>query len=321
MQQTINPKVSVIIPAYNCDKYIASTITSCIEQDYNNIEIIVVNDGSTDETGSIVTAFLSDSRVRLINQENKGVSAARNLGIESATGDYLTFLDSDDTLVSDTISGNVKVLTAFPDIDWLYFPIQRIDQNGNAVDEISPDLLPSFKYDKIDRITAADAFVRMSRRLLPTCVCGGIYRREFFDKRFKDGRFEDTIMVMELLGKHKDVILSPYGSYVYYDRSGSFINSEWDAGKWVSYINVLLATMQTTVELFPAQKDEVEKEKTRLYYTLRYLKAKKSEDVGFSLPLKHFITTAGKVRPSFTGWSRYIIKTIVYKCRQFVIQR
>ena len=154
MQQTINPKVSVIIPAYNCDKYIASTITSCIEQEYNNIEIIVVNDGSTDETESIVTAFLSDSRVRLINQENKGVSAARNLGIESATGDYLTFLDSDDTLVSDTISGNVKVLTAFPDIDWLYFPIQRIDQNGNAVDEISPDLLPSFKYDKIDRITA-----------------------------------------------------------------------------------------------------------------------------------------------------------------------
>lgn len=316
-----NPKVSIIIPAYNCEQYINSTIASCLNQDYGNIEVIVINDGSTDRTADIVASFMPDSRINVIHQKNKGVSAARNHGLECATGDYITFLDSDDELAQDTISRNMEVLNSYQDADWLYFPIQRIDKYGNRVDEIAPNLLPSFKYEVVERITAEDAFSRMSQRQLPTCVCGALYKRNFIDLRFETGRFEDTIMVMELLRKRKDIIISPYGAYIYYDRSESFINSEWDADKWISYVNVLWATMQTKMALFPSMSKEVEREKTRLYYTLRYLKAKNTHDERFSLPLKHFKTISGSVRPSIAGWSKFILKTIFTRCRKFVTRR
>lgn len=317
----MNSKVSVIIPAYNCADYISAAINSCLSQDYDNIEVIIVNDGSADGTDNAISPFLSDSRVIYIEQENKGVSAARNLGMDCATGDYITFLDSDDELGPDTISQNMKLLASDTDTTWLLFPIQRIDKNGNAVDDISPDLLPSFKYCKTDKITVEDAYKRMTRRMLPTCVCGAIYKRGFLDKKFKEGRFEDTIMVMELLRKRCNLMLSPYGTYVYYDRCESFINKEWDAAKWISYINVQLETMQTRIALFPEQHIMVEKEKSRLYYTLRYLKERNRGDNSFGLPLKYFIDTVGYVKPSIIGLYRYILKTVLYRCKKFVTLR
>ena len=93
-----NPKVSVIIPAYNCEEYIEQAILSCLCQDYENIEIVVVNDGSTDSTFEKIIPFADKGNVIVINQSNQGVSAARNVGIENASGDYVTFLDADDAL-------------------------------------------------------------------------------------------------------------------------------------------------------------------------------------------------------------------------------
>lgn len=319
--QSKDVKVTIIIPAYNCQAYIAAAISSCLLQDYDNLEIIVVNDGSTDDTANAIAPFLSDSRVILIDQENKGVSASRNLGIERASGDYITFLDADDELGCNTISKNIELLRSNPENVWLLFPIQRIDKNGNATDDISSDLLPSFKYDKTDVIAAQEAFEHMNSRTLPTCACGAIYKRDFLDIRFREGRFEDTIMVMELLRKRQNIMISPYGSYIYYDRSESFINREWDAEKWISYINVLFETMQTRIALFPEHHHKVEKAKTRLYYTLRYLKAKNRGDESFVLPLRHFTDIAGQVRPSIAGMSKYIFKTILYRCIKYMTQR
>lgn len=87
--------ISVVIPLYNKDKQIAKTLYSVLKQTYPNFEVIVVNDGSTDNSLSEVSK-ISDSRIRLICQENKGVSAARNRGIQEAKSDYIAFLDADD---------------------------------------------------------------------------------------------------------------------------------------------------------------------------------------------------------------------------------
>ena len=318
--QMDNPTVSIIIPAYNCGDYIEAAVSSCLKQDYDNIEVIVVNDGSTDNTRIVISKFESDSRVRLFNRTNQGVSAARNFGIEQARGEYITFLDADDEFELNTISPNIKLLISCNDADWLCFPIQRIDKDGNYVDEISPYLLPSFKYPEFKRVNYADAFSQMSLRQLPTCVCGSFFRRGFIDLRFKSGRFEDTIMVMELLRKRPKVILSPYGGYLYYDRSESFINSEWDADKWVSYVNVLWATMQTKLELFPSKTKEVEREKTKLYYNLRYLKAKNSGNQRFELPLIHFRNMVGDVKPSIIAWSEFMLKTVIFRCLKSVMR-
>ena len=101
-------KISIIVAAYNVEKYIRRCLESIISQTYENIEIIVVNDNSTDKTKEIYSLF-SDSRMMIINKRiNEGLSEARNTGLESATGDYITFVDGDDYIDVDTIKRCVK---------------------------------------------------------------------------------------------------------------------------------------------------------------------------------------------------------------------
>lgn len=98
-------KVSIIIPVYNVEQYLAQCLESVIQQTYSNLEIICVNDGSTDRSLEIVERYLEkDNRISVISQKNGGLSAARNTGIQKATGDYIQFLDSDDLLESNAIA-------------------------------------------------------------------------------------------------------------------------------------------------------------------------------------------------------------------------
>lgn len=94
--------VSIIIPVFNAEKYIKSTLESCLNQDYSSIEIIVINDGSTDDTLNILNE-VNDPRVVVINKKNEGSGKARNAGLEVATGEYVIFLDADDEIPNDYI--------------------------------------------------------------------------------------------------------------------------------------------------------------------------------------------------------------------------
>lgn len=98
-------KVSVIVPVYNVENYVAKCLASISAQDYQNLEIIVVDDGSTDQSGEICEAYAQqDPRVQVIHQTNGGLSAARNTGLEQLTGEYVCFIDSDDWIEPDFIS-------------------------------------------------------------------------------------------------------------------------------------------------------------------------------------------------------------------------
>lgn len=103
-------KVSVIIPAYNAEKYIHQCVSSVLEQSYQDFEVIVVNDGSTDSTRSIVEALaLQDLRIKLINKKNSGRAKARNTGITLASGEWLAFLDADDYWKADKLEKQLEV--------------------------------------------------------------------------------------------------------------------------------------------------------------------------------------------------------------------
>lgn len=106
------PLVSVVIPAYNCEQYLARAIASALTQSYANIECIVVNDGSTDGTADIIASF--GDRIRSISQPNGGASAARNIGVASARGKYVAFLDADDYWLSTKIANQVEVFRRHP---------------------------------------------------------------------------------------------------------------------------------------------------------------------------------------------------------------
>lgn len=97
-----NPRISVIIPVYNVEKYLERCIKSVQNQSYKNLEIIIIDDGSTDRSSIICDEFAqNDKRIHVFHQCNRGVSSARNLGLEKSTGSYIAFLDADDYLVSD----------------------------------------------------------------------------------------------------------------------------------------------------------------------------------------------------------------------------
>lgn len=106
-----NPKISIIIPVYNTAKYLPSCLNSVVNQTYQNLEIILINDGSTDNSLQIIQKYTKkDSRIKVINQKNQGQSAARNAGLKKATGDYISFIDSDDKIKPDFIK---KLLAAY----------------------------------------------------------------------------------------------------------------------------------------------------------------------------------------------------------------
>lgn len=105
-----NPKVSIIIPVYNVEKYLRQCLESVINQTYKNLEIILVNDGSTDNSGKICEEYaLNDERIKVIHKENGGVSSARNNGLRLLDGSYVSFVDSDDYLENNFIEKLVEV--------------------------------------------------------------------------------------------------------------------------------------------------------------------------------------------------------------------
>ena len=107
------PKISVIVPVYKAEKFLATCIESILNQTYGNLEIILVDDGSPDSCGKICEKYaLSDSRVKVVHQKNAGVAAARNVGLDLAEGDYVTFVDSDD-YIQPRMEEKLFILTIF----------------------------------------------------------------------------------------------------------------------------------------------------------------------------------------------------------------
>ena len=142
-----NIKVSVIVPVYNEERYISATLDSIINQNFEDFELIVVDDGSTDATLEIVTDKLSDSKInhKIIHQENNGVSSARNRGITESSGDYIVFVDADDYILTDHLSNLYN-----PNYDFSL--IQLVKKDGSNVSD------PYF-YDKVE-ITTED-FIKL----------------------------------------------------------------------------------------------------------------------------------------------------------------
>jgi glycosyltransferase involved in cell wall biosynthesis len=108
------PDISVLMPAYNAEKYIGKAITSLLKQTFSSYELIIINDGSTDNTENIIHSF-NDKRIKLINQDNKGIAAALNAGLEAAQAKYIARFDADDICLPDRLEIQYKFLAANPD--------------------------------------------------------------------------------------------------------------------------------------------------------------------------------------------------------------
>jgi glycosyltransferase involved in cell wall biosynthesis len=124
-----NPLVSIIIPTYNAADYILVTLKSIFEQTYRNWEIIIIDDGSTDQTSEKIATFLSSNNIFYFFQENQGVAAARNYGISKAKGELIAFLDADDYWMPENLAEKIKMFYKFPETDWVFSDMYESDGN------------------------------------------------------------------------------------------------------------------------------------------------------------------------------------------------
>ncbi|NEP90139.1 MAG: glycosyltransferase family 2 protein [Okeania sp. SIO2C2] len=138
---TKTPRVSVIIPVYNGDRYIRQAIESILSQTYQSYEIIVIDDGSTDNTSLVLEPYVK--AIRYIYQKNQGVSAARNHGIDLARGELIAFLDADDFFLPDKLTAQVGVFDAQPNLGIVHSGWRRVNQDGETIKDETPwDYVP-----------------------------------------------------------------------------------------------------------------------------------------------------------------------------------
>lgn len=264
-----NPKVSIIVPVYNLDGYIEQSVRSLFAQSYQNVEIILVDDGSKDNSLSIIKQLAAvDSRVVYTSQLNGGAAKARNTGLSLATGDFVTFVDGDDMLSPNAISDNIGYFID-EKIDWVAFSIRRVDAEGNYIQ--TKGVYEDFIIPSHEEISSESFVPYFYSRKLSGVACAAIYRKSSIDSiSFTEGKFyEDSIYFIDLLCNTKNAILSPKGEYLYVDRDGSsqkaaldyrHLDSSWYAHK---------KRMTQYRELFPQYESYYSNEESSFYYFLK----------------------------------------------------
>jgi glycosyltransferase involved in cell wall biosynthesis len=188
----VEPVVSVIIPTYNCESYIARAVESVLDQEDCSYEIIVIDDGSTDNTRQILAPYIDRHTDRLcyILQNNQGVAAARNRGIEIAKGDLIAFLDADDYFLPGKLAAQASIFAQRPDLGIVHSGWQRVDDRGEKILDVCP-------WENIPELDLA-SWLRW-KPVLPSAM---MFRREWlqyvggFDSRFPPA--EDTDLVLKL---------------------------------------------------------------------------------------------------------------------------
>lgn len=226
----MKPIVSIIVPVYNVEKYLEDCIDSLINQTYNKIEILLINDGSTDKSKIICEKYLKiDDRIKLINKLNGGLSDARNVGIDLATGEYLTFVDSDDVLSNKFIEKMLKVAldTKTDIVCSRYMRFKEKNKIIEAKENIkNVMILDSFKFLK-------NVFYQYDQTLYSVSACSKIYKKDIFRTlRYPKGKlYEDVAIISDLMEMTNKIAVLDEILYFYRISENSITNSKFNSRK------------------------------------------------------------------------------------------
>ena len=225
----MNPLVSIIIPIYNTEKYLVECIDSVLNQTYKNLEIILVNDGSTDNSGIICAKYANkDNRIKVIHQINKGVSEARNTGLNIAKGDFINFIDSDDYIDLDEIEILVKNRVENGVVcngSIVLYKNRKIVKKSNKIYKLNKYnalklyILEGASWSKREKL---DYFIgsSMNNKLFSR----NIFRNIRFDKNVKVS--EDIDVMFDIILVSENIVLLPYAKYYYVHRNINSITSQ-----------------------------------------------------------------------------------------------
>ena len=236
-------KISVIVPVYNAEKYLTVCLNSVRNQTHKDVEIICVNDGSKDRSAQILEVFKEkDERIKVLTQENAGQSAARNKGLDVATGDYVFFLDSDDFIHPQTLEAALY----FAERDNSRLTTFLFEKEENP-GELKARGYEKYKIDEIPSLLRMDMMPYTnpeSRPFLEWVVTTTLFKKDVFDQfRFKEGMYyEDTLLLMSVLRDNQRTTIVPIPFYKYRINPNSTTNVVFSEKHLRSY-NTLLTEL------------------------------------------------------------------------------
>ncbi len=242
--------ISVIIPVYNVKPFLEEAVESVIGQTYRDLEIIIVDDGSTDGSADICDKYVQiDSRIKVIHQTNKGLSAARNTGLDIMSGEFCTFLDSDDALHADALRRAFNAMQEhnYDIVEYRYARFEttsKMSFNKSISEPISG-------YAKEGLYTKQEALNLRINGKITTCVWNKMYKRKIWDRlRFCEGRnYEDLDIILRLLARAESVFVLDKTLVKYRKRQGSITSTNtlknikdrvWSQKQYIEDANSLL---------------------------------------------------------------------------------
>ena len=219
--------ISVIVPSYNVAPYLQRCIDSLIGQTYSDLEIILVDDGSTDDTGKLCDRIAqSDSRIKVVHKENGGLSDARNAGIDIATGAFYSFIDGDDFIEPDTYEVMMKEMND-PLVSMVAGGFIVTDVQGNTRVSMSPER---------QYLTKEEAFMDLlgGKNYITQSSCNKLFRSSLFEKiRYKKGILnEDMEILPRLLDVSNRVVLLNKAVYHYIKKPGSITTADYSMERY-----------------------------------------------------------------------------------------
>ena len=216
------PKVSIIIPVYNVNNYVGDCITSCLNQSFNDIEVIIVDDGSNDGSSETIDTFRYDNRVEIIHKSNEGVVAARNDGLKIAKSEYVFFVDGDDNLPENAIEKLYTCLELHPDADFVLGDVMLTDSNNKPISSTitqSTDIIQGEE----------NIFVSIMQTQFKS-LCAKLIKKELFNNiRFMPEGLkvgEDLVIFFQLALSAKTSVHTDCIVYNYVQHNNSVINDK-----------------------------------------------------------------------------------------------
>lgn len=302
------PLISIIVPVYNVEQYLRRCIDSLINQTLKEIEIILVDDGSTDSSGSICDEYeIKDNRIRVIHKNNRGLSHSRNIGIDIAKGKYILFVDSDDFIHPQMIEILYNTIID-NDADITICDFDRVYENTNVEFEKYENIQDINIYNNIEALNEL-----YSKNVVKFVIAWNkLYKRELFENlRYKEGKIhEDEFIIHELLYRSNKVIHIHLSLYFYLQRQDSIMNSKFSVrrldGLDAYRERITFFKYRNEKELFEKAIFRYSKEFFIYYYKLKY-------EVNNS---KKYLK---KIKKDYTLLFRYIMMSPYYTKKEKVI--
>ena len=285
--------VSVIIPVYNVAPYLREALDSVIHQTYRFLQILIIDDGSTDGSGSVCDEYLVDPRVTVIHQENRGLSNARNVGLDLVTGEYVCFLDPDDVFHPGFIEELLKImLSEHPDIAVCKYTV--IATTGKTQKKKRQSYGPRLKQGKYGRIDSLRALVDGR---LNAAVWNKLYRKEIWNNiRFPEGHnYEGTDTSFRILDICDTVYVTDKQLYYYRKRPGSITQTitKENINDWNLANDHLDAFVREhTPEIFNPEQLRKTRDSRIIRMIVQYVRG--PIDTEYAAELKRQIIAAGK---------------------------